>query len=130
MMKSPDLGDLRAAELRFIAAKQRTVDGGRRTWESMKSALARPSSLAVVAAAGFCGGLLAGRPSRRGPAGDESSPETQSFAGLGLAFALRYGLRLAPVILSRMREEQRKAEPCPVVKTTVIRDGDIATPAE
>ena len=122
MMKSPDLADLHAAELRLVSAKQRTAEGARRTREAMKLALARPSSLAVVAAAGFCGGLLAGRSSRRQPAGDQGGAGKDSFVSLVLAFGLRYAARIAPVILSRMWAERRRDEPDAAVKVTVIRD--------
>ena len=115
MIKSPDLAAIRAAELRVIAAKERTAAGGHRAWLAMKSALARPSSLAIVAGAGFCGGLWLSRPrATRAPSADKDASTTagDSFASLVLAFALRHAAQLIPVIVSRVWAERRSDEAC------------------
>jgi len=122
-MTGPRLADIHAAELRFVAARNRTADGGRRAWLAMNSALAHPSSLALVAAAGFCGGLLASRSGARRASPDKEQPAGEKpLAGLILVFFLRYAMRLLPMIVGRMWAEQRTDEPCTVVKTTVVRD--------
>ena len=112
MIKSPDLRDIQAAELRVVAAKQHTIDGARRVWTAVKSSLVRPASLAAVAAAGFCGGLLLSR--RRTVPESSSDVERpvarESFTSVVLAFALRSAVRMLPGIASRMWTEHREAE--------------------
>jgi hypothetical protein len=112
MIRSPLPADIHAAELRFAEAKQRTIDGVRRAGLAAQAALARPSSLALIAAAGFCGGWLVSR-SRSKPAalrtGDEQAGRG-SIAALLLPLALRYAGRILPGVLSRAWAERQGGE--------------------
>lgn len=126
MIKAPDAASVHAAELKLFAARERTINGGRRTWRAMRTALARPSSLALVAAAGFCGGLVVSRPRARRASSSTDKGNATSFAAMALAFAMRYASRILPVVIARVWTERKAMEstaPCAVVQTTVIHDG-------
>ena len=128
MTKEADLHAIHAAELRLVEAKQHTLESGRRVWLGIKAGAARPSILAAFAAVGLCGGWLIGR-SRKAPepAKTAETAETDSFASIIFALALRSAARLLPVVVSRVWAEQRKEEPCTTVNATVIRDQDGTT---
>lgn len=105
-MRAPDLAAIYAAELRVAQSKQDTRDGLRRVRVAFRAALARPSTLALVAgAAGLLGIWLARRPQ---PQATSSSAgvavaATTSAVGLVLAFIVRYGMQHLPLILQQVR---------------------------
>ena len=126
MMKAPDLAAVYAAELRLVEARNRALDGGRRAWLAAKVAVTRPSSLAIVATAGFCGGwLVSRRAARPAPStGERTAASKGLMAGLVLPFLLQAASRFLPLVVSEAFAERRRAEePCTVVQTTVIHDG-------
>ena len=127
MIKAPDLAAVYAAELKLAEAKTRALDGGRRAWLAVKVKVTRPSSLALIAAAGFCGGwLVSHRFDRPAPTTEEPPAAAGKglIAGLILPFLLQAASRILPVVISGAFTERVKAEePCTVVQTTVIHDG-------
>ena len=127
MIKAPNLAAVYAAELKLAEAKTRALDGGRRAWLAVKVGVTRPSSLALIAAAGFCGGWLV---SRRSPRPTPSTEDATAAAGKGaiagliLPFLLQAASRILPLVVNGIFTERQKAdEPCTVVQTTVIHDG-------
>jgi hypothetical protein len=126
MIKAPDLAAIYAAELKLAEARIQMLDGGRRAWLAVKVAVTRPSSLALIAAAGFCGGWLVSRRSARPEprAGEATAAGKGVIAGLIFPFLLQAASRILPLVVSGAFTERKKAdEPCTVVQTTVIHDG-------
>ena len=103
MIRAPDLAAVRAAELNLAEAKARTLDGGRRAWRAAKVAVTRPSSLALIAAAGFCGGWLLGRrPAPPAPsAGEATAAGKGMIAGLIFPLLLQAASRILPLVITR-----------------------------
>jgi hypothetical protein len=104
MMRVPDQEVVRAAELRVIIARQRTVDEVRRVRAGLKAQMARPSTLAAAAAIGGVAGFLMARKPRGASEGErDGKAETgkHSAMAIALAFAGRYAASFAMNYLTR-----------------------------
>jgi hypothetical protein len=111
MMRAPTLAAIDAAELRVAQSKLNTRDSLCRVRVASRAALARPSTLAVVAGvAGLLGFWLARRPQPRATSSSDGVgvATTTSAAGLVLAFIMRYGTQRLPFIFQQVRRAWQK----------------------
>lgn len=111
MMRAPTLAAIDAAELRVAQSKLNTRDSLCRVRVASRAALARPSTLAVVAgAAGLLGFWLARRPQPRATSSSDGVgvATTTSAAGLVLAFIMRYGMQRLPLVLQHIWAARQK----------------------
>jgi len=104
MKRAPSLADIEAAELAVVRARRDARAALGRLNHAVRTSIARPSSLALVAAVAGALGYLAGRPIRRAP--QSSSPAEggvakTSAAALLLGFASRYLMRRLPFMLQQ-----------------------------
>lgn len=114
-MRAPDLAAIHAAELRVAQSSRNARDSLRRARVAFRAALARPSTLALVAGvAGLFGFWVARRPQPRpqpqSPATASSAgvAATTSAVGLVLAFVVRYGIQRLPFVLQQVWVARQK----------------------
>lgn len=111
MTRAPSRAAIHAAEMQFLASGHDTRVRLRRLQAAFRSALARPSTLALVGgAAGIAGFCLVRRPRLRSAASTAgvTVAATATLAGLLRAYALRYGMHYLPVILRQLWAERSK----------------------
>ena len=110
MKKAPTRAAIHAAELRVAQAKRNTRDSLGRAGVALRAALARPTTLALVAAAaGLLGFWIARRPKRvPTSSGEIGAAKTSSAAGVALAVILRYGLRRLPFVVGQLWAARQK----------------------
>jgi hypothetical protein len=109
MMRAPTLAAICAAELRVAQSKRNTRDSLRRVRVAFRATLARPSTLALVAAAaGLLVLWLARRPQATSLADGVGIATTTSAAGLVLAFIVRHAMQRLPFILSQVWAARQK----------------------
>jgi hypothetical protein len=111
MIRAPSLTAIYAAELKVALARRNTSDGVGRARLAFRTALARPSTLALVAvASGVLGFWLASRPEPRSKSTTRSAGTAarNSTAGLVLAFLVRFGMQRLPQILAQVWAARRK----------------------
>ena len=108
-MRAPTLDEIHAAELRVAQSKQTTRDTLRRVRVAFRAALARPSTLALVAgAAGLLGFWLARRPQMvSGADGGAVATRASAAGSVALGFIVRYAIRHLPFILSHVGGGQK-----------------------
>ena len=105
MMRAPRQTAVYAAELRVAQSRFDTLTGLRRASGAFRAALIRPSTLALIVAAGGLLGfwLVRGRrPQAPYASGPVAVAATTSVAGLVMAFVLRYAAQNIPLILQRV----------------------------
>ena len=113
MKRAPTLAAIRVAELKVVQSKRNTREALDRARIALRSRLAKPSTLALVAGAAGVLGYVAGRPIRSevsSGAGAAGAAATTSAAGLGFALLWRYALRRLPDII-RFYHSARQRHP-------------------
>lgn len=109
MMRTPDLAAIRAAELRLEQSRRDTREHFGRARAASRMILARPSTLALTAAAAGVLGLWMtrrARPSTNAATVVNSAAKT-SVIGFTLAFLARYAMQILPPHVLRHWAEQR-----------------------
>lgn len=118
MMRAPTRAAIYAAELKVAQAKRDARDSTSRVRVALRATLARPTTLALIAAAGGLYGFwLARRPqptATKTPTSTSASTSTAvattSVAGVVLAFIVRYVMQHLPFILRQLwAVRQRRA---------------------
>lgn len=104
MMRAPTHSAIDAAELRVALARRNTWDDLGRVRVAFRTALARPSTLALIAgAAGLFGFWIARRPEPQATAASKTgAATTNATAGLVLTFIVRYAMQRLPRILEQV----------------------------
>jgi len=112
MMHTVDVAAIRAAELRIEQSRRDTREHLRRARAATRSIFARPSTLALTAAAA---GALGFWMTRRAPPPAKSATVVDTAAktsviGLTLAFFVRYAVQmLTPLALRRLADRHNRA---------------------
>lgn len=110
MMRTPDLAEIHAAELRVAESKLNTLESLRRVPGAFHAALTRPSTmLLAMGAAGLWGFCMARRARATSSSDGAAVARPPSVAALGAAFIVRFAMQYLTSIFRHVwtaREER------------------------
>lgn len=132
-MKRPALTEIHAIELRVAQSRANTWTELRRANAALRSLLARPTTLVMVAgAAGVAGFLLTRRQASTRASADAADVNSRPFAaGAFLAVIVKYGMQAFPFILQNflsIREQSPEHAAAAVANEHPFQQGGYESP--
>ena len=104
MKHPPKLTAIYAAELRIVEAQQSARNSLHRAQVAFRNNLVKPSTLILIAGSAGVAAFCMSRGTIIKPAAVAQAAAAPTFAGVVLAFVVRYGVRYLPFILQQGRE--------------------------